>query len=57
MTAFIIICAATGGMVTTLKGSFRTRADSITGSKTRLSRGRKKFNANFIVKTGVFLYN
>ncbi len=33
------------------------RADSRTGNKIKLSGGRKKFNVNFIVKTGVFLYN
>ena len=32
-------------------------ADSITNNRTRLSEGRKKFNVNFIVKTGDFLYN
>ena len=41
----------------TLRGSFRTRADSVTGNKARLSGGRKKFNVNFIVKTGGVLYN
>ncbi|RKI40161.1 hypothetical protein D7V86_04160 [bacterium D16-51] len=38
-------------------GSFRTKADSITGNKIKRNGGRKKFNVNFIVKTGVFLYN
>ena len=33
------------------------RADSITGNRTGLSGGRKKFNVNFIVKISVFLYN
>ena len=33
------------------------RADSITGNRTKRNGGRKKFNVNFIVKTGVFLYN
>ena len=32
--------------------------DSITGNRARfISEGRKKFNLNFIVKTGIFLYN
>ena len=30
----------------TLRGSFRTRADSITDNRTGLSGGRKKFNEN-----------
>ncbi len=33
------------------------KADSITDNKARPSGERKKFNVNFIVKTGVFLYN
>ncbi len=33
------------------------KADNITDNGTRLSGGRKKFNVNFIVKIGVFLYN
>ena len=41
----------------TLKGNFRTRADSITGNRTKRNGGRKKFNVKFIVKTGDFLYN
>ena len=41
----------------TLRGSFRTRADSTVNSKEKLSGGRKKFNVNFIVKISVFLYN
>ena len=32
----------------TLKGSFRTRADSIIGNRAGLSKGRKKFNGNVI---------
>ena len=40
-----------------MRGSFRTRADSITNKKAELSGERKKFNVNFIVKIGVFLYN
>lgn len=41
----------------TLKGSFRTRADSRTGNGTKRKGGRRKFNVNFIVKTRAFLYN
>ena len=41
----------------TLRGSFRTRADSTVNSKAKLSGERKKFNVNFIVKISAFLYN
>ena len=41
----------------TLRESFRTRADSVTGNRARLSGWRKKFDVNFIVKTSGFLYN
>jgi hypothetical protein len=41
-----------------LRRSLRTRADSISGNRARfISGGREKFNVNFIVKTGIFLYN
>ena len=40
-----------------MNGNFRTRADSLTDNKAELSGRRKKFNVNFIVKIGVFLYN
>ncbi|WP_301423579.1 transposase [Bacteroides caecimuris] len=42
---------------TKIEGNFRTRADSITGNRTKRNGGRKKFNVKFIVKTGDFLYN
>ena len=38
----------------TLRGNFRTRADSITGNGTKRNGGRKKFNVNFIVMISVF---
>ncbi|MDE7207504.1 MAG: hypothetical protein K2N90_10185 [Lachnospiraceae bacterium] len=41
----------------TMRGSFRTGADSITGNKAERSGWKKRFNVNFIVKAGVFLYN
>ena len=33
------------------------RADNRIDNRARISGGRKKFNVNFIVKTGGFLYN
>jgi len=53
----ISVCA--GNQLQQVKSwkSFRTRADSRAGNRTRLNGARKKYNVNFIVKAGVFLYN